>query len=121
MNKYQRACQLWPLLAWAASKSQIMLYYEEVGGLVGIHWRNKQLNDALELIDLYCKKKKLPRLNAIVVNGRTGRPGKGIPQKRGRKLDGQRLDREQVAIKDYGNQWLKKSLAPNLSDFEKFP
>ncbi len=111
MNKYQRACQLWPLLAWAASNSQILIY-EKIAGLVGIS-NPRNVNVPLGCISEYCKKKRYPLLNSIVVNKNTGEPGSGVIETKRSNFV-----KDQVKVRLYGQKWLK-TVAPKPSDFEK--
>jgi hypothetical protein len=74
LNRYQRAAQLWPLLAWAAINRQT-LTYQIVGQLTGLpHY---SLGDFLEPIQSYCILNELPPLTAIVVSSVNGHPGNG--------------------------------------------
>ena len=75
MSVEQRAAQLWPLLAYAATRHQL-LTYGEVGKLVGVAARG--LGQLLEPVQSYCLLQKLPPLTAIVVRRNTGRPGEGF-------------------------------------------
>lgn len=80
----QQACQVWPLLVWAARHHQI-LFYEEVADLVGTGPR--QIGDILDPIYAYCKdRKNMPPLTAIVVRQDTGQPGSGMPKNIFRKI-----------------------------------
>ena len=119
MTKYQRACQLWPLLAWAASKSQI-LTYGEVAKLTGLPADG--VGNYLELIAKYCKqycekegisKSELIYLNSIVVNQDTGKPGGKVKLPKGWTAA-----EAQMSVKFYGQKWLEIP-APHPSDFEK--
>ena len=64
MNNYQRACQLWAVLAFAAGKSQTITYaeLERVTGLL-----RPALGAPLGYIQEFCLIEKLPPLTAIVV------------------------------------------------------
>ena len=74
MQSHERAAQIWPLLALAATNRQI-LTYELVGKLIGVpHFALAQL---LEPIQSYCLLHKLPALTVLVVNN-AGRPGTGF-------------------------------------------
>ena len=75
MSVEQRAAQLWPLLAYAAARHQL-LTYGEVGKLIGVAARG--LGKLLEPVQSYCLLRKLPPLTAIVVRRNTGRPGEGF-------------------------------------------
>lgn len=75
MNASQRAAQIWPLLAWAATNRQV-LTYGTVGDLIGVP--TSGLGHLLEPIQSYCLIKKLPPLTVIVVSKETGLPGSGF-------------------------------------------
>ncbi len=109
-NEREGASKLWPLLAWAASKSQI-LTYGEVEKLTGIYCQN--LGFPLGGIRDFCKKKKIPYLNNIVVNQDTGEPGEGAGTRNWKPGE------EQMEVKFYGEKWLKIS-APQPDDFKQF-
>src|SRR3982751_2462912 len=64
MSVEQRAAQLWPLLAYAAMRHQL-LTYGEVGKLIGVAARG--LGRLLEPLQSYCLLQKFPPLTAIVV------------------------------------------------------
>ena len=75
MNYHQRACQLWAVLAFAASKSQTVTYAKlsSVTGLVPV----PALAAPLAYIQEFCLLENLPPLTAIVVHD-NGLPGKGF-------------------------------------------
>jgi hypothetical protein len=74
MQSHERAGQIWPLLAFAATNRQV-LTYELVGKLIGVpHFGLSRL---LEPIQSYCLLRKLPALTVLVVNN-GGHPGTGF-------------------------------------------
>ena len=75
MKLHERAWQVWPLLAFAASHRQTMTY-ELLGKLTGMHAAG--LGAVLEHIQSYCLVHYLPPLSAIVVNKGTGLPSEGF-------------------------------------------
>lgn len=75
MNVYERAWQVWPLLAFAARNRQT-LTYEIVAQLTGM--ATPGLGKVLEPIQSYCLLNRLPPLSALVVNKETGLPGVGF-------------------------------------------
>ena len=75
MKTHERAWQVWPVLAYAASNRQ-MLTYEMVGQLTGMAIPG--LGRVLEPIQSYCLLNDLPPLSVLVVNKKTGLPGIGF-------------------------------------------
>jgi hypothetical protein len=74
MTRAERAAQLWPLLAWAATNRQT-LTYDIVARLIGLV--RPSLGGFLEPIQSYCLINNLPPLTVLVVSGTDGRPGPG--------------------------------------------
>ena len=75
MNQYQRASQLWSLLAFAA-RSQQLLSYELVCCLTGL--AQAGIGQFLDPVQSYCMANRLPPLTAIVISRVTGLPGEGF-------------------------------------------
>lgn len=75
MNAFQRAAQIWAVLAWAARNRQI-LTYEIVGRLTGMP--RQGLGRMLEPIQSYCLLNQLEPLTILVVSEHTGLPGDGF-------------------------------------------
>jgi len=75
MTKYERASQLWPLLAMASSNHQI-LTYDLVYRLTGIP--RPAVGKFLQPIQDYCLAREIPPLTSIVVSEKTGLPGSGF-------------------------------------------
>lgn len=73
MRNDQRACQIWAVLAFAASKSQTITYKKlsRITGLTGT------MSGPLGYIQELCLMEGLPPLTAIVVHD-NGLPGKGF-------------------------------------------
>lgn len=75
MNRFQRASQIWSILAWAARNRQTM-NYKHVEQLIGVPAAG--VGKLLEPIQSYCLVNGLPPLTILVVNGETGLPGSGF-------------------------------------------
>lgn len=75
MSKYERACQIWAALVYAASKSHI-LTYEELSAATGL--ASFGMTDELGLLQSYCKDNGLPPITAIVVSKKSGEPASGF-------------------------------------------
>ncbi len=75
MNRSQRAAQLWPILALAASNRQI-LDYKIVSQLTGMYVPG--IGQMLEPIQSYCLLHNLPPLTILVVQKESGLPGSGF-------------------------------------------
>jgi hypothetical protein len=78
LKQAEQAVLMWPMLVLSANTQQI-LSYDAVGGFTGI--ARQGLHEALGMIHGYCKKRRWPFLNVLVVNRNTGLPGKGFPEK----------------------------------------
>ena len=75
MNAFQRAAQIWAVLAWASRNRQV-LTYEIVGRLIGMPRHG--LGRMLEPIQSYCLLNHLEPLTILVVSEHTGLPGVGF-------------------------------------------
>jgi hypothetical protein len=75
MTAYQRAAQMWSVLALAASNRQV-LTYSMLAQLTGVPRRG--LANCLNPIQSYCLLHDLPPLTALVVGEKSGRPGRGF-------------------------------------------
>jgi hypothetical protein len=75
MNAFQRAAQIWAVLALAARNRQV-LTYEIVGRLIGMP--RQGLGRMLEPIQSYCLVNHLEPLTILVVSEQTGLPGDGF-------------------------------------------
>jgi alkylated DNA nucleotide flippase Atl1 len=75
MTRAERACQIWAVLAYAASKRQ-SLTYGELGKLIGVPAAG--LGALLDPIHSYCLNNNLPPLTVLVVQRETGLPGPGF-------------------------------------------
>jgi hypothetical protein len=75
MDEYQRALQLWGILAWAAHNRQI-LTYKILGQLISVP--AVAVGGLLGPIQQFCLKKKIKPLTVIAVNQETGLPGEGF-------------------------------------------
>ena len=67
-----RACQVWAVLAYAASKSQIITY-DELSQATG--YATPGLGELLLLVKNHCEANELPPITALVVSVRDGKPG----------------------------------------------
>lgn len=101
-----RAQQIWQILVATATNRQIITY-KMLAGLIGYRGSGV-LGDPLAYVAYWCKQNKLPPLTSIVVNEKTGLPGKGIPIKKTPTF------REQV----YGFQWFK-IVPPTREEFRE--
>ena len=75
MNRFERASQIWAVLAWAARARQ-NLTYGQLGKLIGVPTAG--LGQLLEPIQSYCISQGLPPLTALVVQQESGLPGSGF-------------------------------------------
>jgi hypothetical protein len=75
MNRSQRACQIWAVLAWAARNRQI-LTYDTLSKLIGVPPAG--LGQLLEPVQSYCLVHDLPPLTILVVKQDSGLPGSGF-------------------------------------------
>ena len=75
MTQYERASQIWSILALAARNRQ-ELTYEIVGQLIGVPQMG--LGNLLEPIQSYCLVHKLPPLTLLVVSKNSGKPSDGF-------------------------------------------
>ena len=75
MNRFERASQIWAVLAWAARARQ-SLTYGQLGKLIGVPTAG--LGQLLEPIQSYCISQGLPPLTALVVQQESGLPGSGF-------------------------------------------
>jgi hypothetical protein len=71
MTAYERAAQIWSVLALAARNRQV-LTYSIVGNLIGVPARG--LGHLLEPIQSYCLLNRLPPLTILVVSEEDGMP-----------------------------------------------
>ncbi|MHC4867443.1 MAG: hypothetical protein ACYTEX_25500 [Planctomycetota bacterium] len=74
MTTSERACQIWAVLAWAATNRQT-LTYGLLGDLIGVPAAG--LGQLLGPIQAYCLLKDLPPLTSLVVQQDSGLPGTG--------------------------------------------
>ncbi|MBI1918906.1 MAG: hypothetical protein HYS12_29810 [Planctomycetes bacterium] len=88
MTVYERAAQIWSVLALAARNRQV-LTYDIVGRLIGVPRHG--LGRLLEPIQSYCLLNRLPPLTILVVSEETGIPGMGF-------IAAQNIPRTQVEV-----------------------
>ena len=98
MTKYERASQIWAVLAWAAKNRQT-LTYRHLAKLIGVP--TVALGQFLDPIYVYCKKKNLPPLTVIVVQKDSGLPGPGF------SING--ADFARACMDVYEKDWLEHS------------
>jgi hypothetical protein len=77
MTKFERAAQLWPLLAFAARK-QSVLSYKMVEQLTGLP--KQGVGEYLGPIQDYCREQNLPPLTSLVIKEDIGVPGSGFTE-----------------------------------------
>jgi len=75
MSIYDRAAQIWPVLALAAHNRQV-LTYNMIAKLTGM--ARAGLGSCLEPIQSYCLVHDLPPLTILVVSEHSGMPGVGF-------------------------------------------
>lgn len=68
MTKFERASQLWAILALAATNRQVLIY-ELVSRLTGIP--RPAIGGFLDPIQTYCQDKQIPPLTSIVASEKT--------------------------------------------------
>ena len=74
MTNEQRACQVWAVLVYAASKRQI-LTYPELARVTGL--AQNGMTEILGMVQSYCLSRKWPNLTSLVVSKKTHLPLKG--------------------------------------------
>ena len=105
MTKYERAAQLWSILALAARNRQV-LTYDIVARLVGVP--RPALGGFLAPIQAHCIQNSLPPLTILVVSEQTGLPGEGF-------IGAENIPRAQIDVFSY--DWIAHG-APTADDFE---
>jgi hypothetical protein len=75
VDHQERASRAWPLLVARARSPEPPFTYGELSGLLGLHHRSAQW--FLGVIQSYCKRHRLPSLQALAVNKKTRVPGRG--------------------------------------------
>jgi hypothetical protein len=108
-SRSERAIQAWVILVSCAMNRQTITY----GKLGRKMFKGKGagvLAQPLGTIAFYCKKEKLPDLNALVVGAGRGRPGKSIPLAKS-KID---ITREKI----YKENWFQIRI-PSKEDFDE--
>ena len=106
MDRYQRACQVWSVLALGAASRQIVPY-DLLSKLIGVP--RAGLGQLLEPIQSYCILKKLPALTSIVVSHDSGMPGEGF-------IAASDVPREQALV--FKHNWLSAN-APTEAVFKQ--
>ena len=105
-----RAQQVWLILVGAVmcrTGSIVTINYQDLSNKLGFAQANR-LNRELGLIRDYCLANKLPPLNSIVVNSRTGEPGFGVetsPESTARldQIKVMRVDWYEYCVPDFCN------------------
>jgi hypothetical protein len=106
MNMFQRALQFWSVLVLAAREQKIVTY----GMMSQMTGMANEAAVALGPIVYYCRENKLPLLNTLVVEKKTGEPGYDW------RKDIHDLSAEQRQVFLY--DWLGHG-APHVEDFEE--
>jgi len=75
IDHVERARKAWPILVRRAKSGKGPLSYGELCAEMNLHHRAAQW--FLGVIQTYCKKNRLPALQALAVNKQTRLPGKG--------------------------------------------
>lgn len=75
-TKESRAQQIWPILISCAPNKKLITYLE-ISKILGFKGAGV-FAKILECIALYCKSNDLPPLTILVINSKTGAPGKGF-------------------------------------------
>jgi hypothetical protein len=96
MTAEQRAMQMWSLLVVAA-RAQQLLSYKTVGQVTGLPPQSQA--GFLGRVAMYCRKKNLPPLTAIVVSQESGLPGYSGSEEKG-------LEILQEQSRDFVFDWL---------------
>ncbi len=94
MTKYQRAVQLWMILACGARERKLFTY-GQLAAILGMG-DGRAIARFLNPLKVYCSARQLPPLPVLVVNSKTGLPGKGIST-----LEDVAADREKVFRYDW--------------------
>ena len=105
MTKYERAAQLWSVLALAASNRQV-LTYDIAAKLIGAP--RPAIGGFLAPVQAYCIQNSLPPLTILVVSERTGLPGKGF-------IAAEDIPKAQIGVFSY--DWIAHG-SPAVGDFE---
>ncbi len=90
--QHRRASTIWDVLISQAAASK-SITYKALSEEINVHPR--ALRHALEVIQEYCQRNKLPHLTSLVVNSTTGKPGAG------NNLDDSLLNQEYQKIYQY--------------------
>jgi len=96
----RRARRAWPKLVAAANRGA-PLTYKELSASIGEHWRAASW--FLGVIQRYCAKNELPRLQALAINQRTRVPGNGYAGSRGVRAHAREVERVRT------HDWPKKA------------
>jgi hypothetical protein len=107
MRIHERAAQIWPVLALAATNRQ-QLTYDMLGNLIGV--ARQGLGQQLEPIQSYCLIHELPALTILVVKKETGLPGTGFTAAAAAEYG-------QAQQRVYDFDWLKHG-CPKPEDFD---
>ena len=105
MTKYERASQIWAVLAWAATHRQ-SLTYTQLSQITGAFTGG--LGALLEPIQSYCLLHKLPPLTILVVKQETGLPGSGFTGASAGELAAAQARVFEFAWLEHGNPGVEK-------------
>ena len=108
MKMEQRTCQVWAVLAFAASRGHVLTYteLEQATGFI-----RAGLGEPLQRIQFYCRQKRLPNLSSLVVNKG------GIPSKRCVR-DRKGEDWAQTQFRVHQHKWLEHG-NPGVDNFRE--
>lgn len=91
IDHVKRARDAWPILVRLARSGGEPMTYGQLCARMGLHHR--AAGYFLGVIQRYCARKKLPALQALAVNKRTGIPGAGYAGARAQKSHAKEVER----------------------------
>lgn len=103
INQEQRARAAWPILVKLARGGKAPITYGELGLQLGLHHRS--VGSFLGVIQEYCRRQGLPKLQSLVVNKATRVPGSGY---RGSRIAAEHR-RDVAKVHAYGPDWPRKA------------
>ena len=108
MDMGQRTCQVWAVLAFAASRGHVLTYteLERATGFIQVG-----LGEPLRRIQSYCQQQKLPNLSSLVVS-KDGIPSEGCVR------DCKGEDWAQTQFRVHQHKWLEH-WNPGVDNFRK--
>jgi len=100
VNRSERACQIWGILAWVAKNRQ-SITYGHLSKLIGVPTAG--LGQLLEPIQSFCILEKLPPLTILVVQQDSGLPGSGFTGAKASEYAKAQMEVLEFDWLDYGN------------------